>query len=200
MRIEVILGSTRPGRLGDRVCRFVMNHAALVDGAEFALLDLADHPMPFFDEPLAPLANPDRRPSAAVRAWLAAMAAADAYVFVTPEYNHAPPAALKNALDFLATEAAGKPASIVSYSTTGHGGALAGQQLRLALGKAGMLPLPRSLPVAHADRLLGPTGEMTERSDRARRVAEFTPASLRELVAHTRALKALNEGGSQATG
>src|SRR5689334_3056196 len=99
--------------------------------------------MPLFDEPLSPLANPDRRPSTAVRAWLAAMAAADAYVFVTPEYNHAPPAALKNALDFLATEAAGKPAS---YSTTAHGGTLAGQQLRLALAKAGMLPLPKSLP------------------------------------------------------
>ncbi len=199
MRIEVVLGSTRPGRLGDRVCRFIMSHAALVDGAEFGLLDLADHPMPFFDEPLAPLANPDRRPSAAVRAWLAAMAAADAYVFVTPEYNHAPPAALKNALDFLATEAAGKPASIVSYSTTAHGGALAGQQLRLALSKAGMLPLPKSLPLAHADRLIGPTGEVTERSDRARRVVEFAPASLRDLVAHTRALKTLNEAASQTS-
>jgi NAD(P)H-dependent FMN reductase len=193
MKIEVILGSTRPGRVGDRVCRFVMDKAALVDGAEFAVLDLADHPMPFFDEPLAPLANADRRPSAAVRTWLTAMAAADAYVFVTPEYNHAPPAALKNALDFLATEAAGKPASIVSYSTTAHGGALAGEQLRLALSKAGMLPLPKSLPLAHADRLLGPTGELVERSDRARRIAEFVPASLRDLVNHTRALKTLAE-------
>ncbi|MDQ7809462.1 NAD(P)H-dependent oxidoreductase [Amycolatopsis sp. A133] len=193
MKIAVVLGSTRPGRLGDRVCRFVMNQAALVDGAEFALLDLADHPMPFFDEPVAPLANHDRRPSAAVRAWLAAMAAADAYVFVTPEYNHAPPAVLKNALDFLATEADGKPASIVSYSTTAHGGILAGQQLRPALSKAGMLPLPKSLPLAHADRLLGPTGELVERSDRARRVAGFVPASLRDLVAHTRALNALSE-------
>ncbi|MGK3208460.1 NADPH-dependent FMN reductase [Amycolatopsis sp. MEPSY49] len=199
MRIEVILGSTRPGRLGDRVCRFIMNRAALIDGAEFALLDLADHPMPFFDEPLAPLANPDRRPSAAVKAWLAAMAAADAYVFVTPEYNHAPPAALKNALDFLSTEAAGKPASIVSYSTTAHGGTLAGQQLRLALSKAGMLPLVKSLPVAHADRLIGPTGELTERSDRARRVAEFASASLRDLATHTRALKTVNKAAGQAT-
>lgn len=199
MNIEVVLGSTRPGRLGDRVCRFIMNQAALVHGAEFALLDLADHPMPFFDEPLAPLANPDRRPSTAVRAWLAAMAAADAYVFVTPEYNHAPPAALKNALDFLATEAAGKPASIVSYSTTAHGGTLAGQQLRLALAKAGMLPLPKSLPLAHADRLIDPTGELAEQSDRARRVAEFTPASLRDLVAHAHALKSLREVSSPAT-
>jgi NAD(P)H-dependent FMN reductase len=196
MRIEVVLGSTRPGRLGDRVCRFIMNKAALVNGAEFALLDLADHPMPFFDEPLAPLANPDRRPSATVRAWLTAMAAADAYVFVTPEYNHAPPAALKNALDYLATEAAGKPASIVSYSTTAHGGALAGQQLRLALSKAGMLPLPNSLALAHADRLIDPTGQLAERSDWARRVAEFAPASLRVLAAHTRALNTLNEADS----
>lgn len=191
MRIEVILGSTRPGRLGDRVCRFVMGKAALVDRAEFTVLDLADHPMPFFDEPLAPLADHDRRPSAPVRAWLEAMAAADAYVFLTPEYNHAPPAVLKNALDFLATEAVGKPATIVSYSTSAHGGVLAGQHLRLSLSKAGMLPLPRSLSLAHAHRLLDPTGELAERSDWARRVAEFVPASLRDLVEHTRALKTI---------
>jgi len=196
MKIEVVLGSTRPGRLGERVCRFVLAEAGLVDGATFTLLDLADHPMPFFDEPLAPLANHDRRPSAPVRAWLEKMAAADAYVFVTPEYNHAPPAALKNALDFLATEASGKPASIVTYSTTAHGGALAGQSLRLSLSKAGMLPLPRSLALAHADRILDPAGEMTERSDWARRVAEFVPASLRDLVNHSRALKTVDEAAT----
>lgn len=193
MRIKVILGSTRPGRLGDRVCRFVLREAAHLDDAEFTLLDLADHPMPFFDEPVAPLADHDRRPSAPVRAWLEAVAAADAYLFVTPEYNHAPPAVLKNALDFLATEAFGKPASIVSYSTTAHGGALAGQSLRLSLSKAGMLPLPRSLALAHADRLLDPAGELVERSGWARRVAEFVPAALRDLVDHSRALKTLGE-------
>jgi NAD(P)H-dependent FMN reductase len=193
MRIAVVLGSTRPGRVGERVCRFVMGHAAAVAGAEFAVLDLAEHPMPFFDEPLAPLANPDRAPVPAVRRWLAAMAAADAYLFLTPEYNFAPPAVLKNALDFLATEASGKPASILSYSTTAHGGALAGQQLRLALSKAGMLPLPQSLPLARADRLLDDAGEIVERSDWARRVAEFVPAALRDLVHHAAALTALRE-------
>jgi NAD(P)H-dependent FMN reductase len=55
---------------------------------------------------------------------------------------------LKNALDFLGTEAAGHPASILSYSTSGHGGALAGPRLRPSLSKAGMLPLPRSLALA----------------------------------------------------
>lgn len=198
MRIEVVLGSTRPGRVGDRVCRFVMDCASRVGGAEFTVFDLADHPLPFFDEPLAPLADPGRRPSAAVRPWLEAMAAADGCVFLTPEYNHAPPAVLKNALDFLATEAAGKPASIVSYSTSAHGGVSAGLHLRLVLSKAGMLPLPRSLPLAHADRLLDPAGELAERSDRARRVAEFVPASLRDLVDHARALKPLRPEAAPA--
>jgi NAD(P)H-dependent FMN reductase len=198
MRIEVILGSTRPGRIGHRVCRFVMEKAAVVSGAEFTVLDLADHPMPFFDEPLAPLANRNRRPSAAVRAWLAAMAAADGYVFLTPEYNHAPPAVLKNALDFVATEAAGKPASIVSYSTATHGGAVAGQLLRLMLSKAGMLPLPKSLALGRADRVLDPTGELAERSDWTRRVAQFVPASLHDLVNHARALKTVREETTSA--
>jgi chromate reductase len=199
MRIEIVLGSTRPGRLGERVCRFVLSRAALVGEAAFTVLDLADHPMPFFDEPVAPLANRDRRPSAAIQAWLAAMAAADGYVFLTPEYNHAPPAVLKNALDFLATEAAGKPASIVSYSTTAHGGSLAGQHLRLALSKAGMLPLAKSLPIARADRLLDPSGELLDRSDWGRRVAEFVPASLRDLVDHAQVLKAVRERAGAAS-
>jgi NAD(P)H-dependent FMN reductase len=191
VRIAVVVGSTRPGRIGDRVYRFVMRKAALVGGAEFVVVDLADHPMPFFDEPVAPLSNRDRQVSPVVRRWLNAMEAADGYVFLTPEYNHAPPAVLKNALDFLATEVLGKPAAILSYSTTAHGGILAGQQLRLVLSKAGMLPLPKSLPLARADRLLGEAGELIEKSDWANRVDEFVPAVLRDLVDHASALKAL---------
>ena len=191
MKTAVVVGSTRRGRLGDRVCRFVLRKAADVDGAEFPVVDLADHPLPFFDEPVAPLSSADRAPSPAVRAWLTAVAAADGYLILTPEYNHAPPAVLKNAFDFLATEAAGKPASILSYSSTAHGGTVAGQLLRLTLSKVGMLPLPASLPLAHADRLLSSTGELVEDSAWARRVDAFVPAALRDLVSHAAALTTL---------
>ncbi|GAA1989571.1 NAD(P)H-dependent oxidoreductase [Amycolatopsis minnesotensis] len=188
-RIAIVLGSTRPGRLGDRVCRFVAARAALVPGAAFTVLDLADYPLPFFDETLAPLANPDRVPAPSVHRWLQDVRDADGFYFLTPEYNHTVPAALKNALDFLAREAYGKPAAILSYSSTRHGGTIAGNELRLTLSKVGMLPLPESLPLANADRLLAADGTVTEVSDWADRVAAFVPKALADLVRYAVALK-----------
>jgi NAD(P)H-dependent FMN reductase len=188
-RIGVVLGSTRPQRLGDRVCAFVMRHAAQVPGADFTVLDLCDYRMPFFNEATAPLSNAARTPAPNVCRWLDDVAAADGFLFLTPEYNHTIPAVLKNALDFLAEEAYGKPASILSYSSTVHGGNIAGNELRLTLSKLGMLPLPKSLPLAHADRLLDESGELIEQSEWAGRVEAFLPRSLSELVRYAAALK-----------
>jgi len=187
--IGVVLGSTRPQRLGERVCRFVMKHAENVPDAAFGVLDLAGYRMPFFDEAEAPLANRDRVPADNVRRWLDDMAAADGYLFLTPEYNYTIPAVLKNALDFLAKEAEGKPAAILSYSSTMHGGNIAGNELRSVLSKLGMLPMPKSLPMAHAERLLDGTGDLVEQSDWAAKVNAFVPWSLNELVRYATALK-----------
>ncbi|MGA8457809.1 MAG: NAD(P)H-dependent oxidoreductase [Streptosporangiaceae bacterium] len=79
---------------------------------------------------------------------------------MVPEYNLSVPAVVKNALDLLAHEADAKPASILSYSDTFNGGVTAGHELRLVINKLGMLPLPRTIPLAHADRLLDPDGSM----------------------------------------
>jgi NAD(P)H-dependent FMN reductase len=144
--IGIVLGSSRKRRLGDRVCRFVLSQAAAVTGASFTVLDLASYQLPFFDEDIAPLNNRDRSPADPVRRWLGDMAAADGYLFLTPEYNYAVPAVLKNALDYLAREAEAKPASILSYSDTAHGGNIAGHELRLTLNKLGMFTMPKSLP------------------------------------------------------
>jgi NAD(P)H-dependent FMN reductase len=149
--IGVVLGSSRSRRLGDRVCQFVLSQATTVAGASFTVLDLASYQLPFFDEDIAPLNNRDRSPAEPVRRWLGGMAAADGYLFLTPEYNYAVPAVLKNALDYLAREAEAKPASILSYSDTAHGGNIAGHELRLTLNKLGMFTMPKSLPLAHAD-------------------------------------------------
>jgi NAD(P)H-dependent FMN reductase len=121
------------------------------------------------------------------------MASADGYLFVVPECNYAVPAMVKNSLDFLGHEAEGKPAAILSYSGTDHGGNIAGHELRPCLSKLGMLPLPRSLPLAHADEILGPDGAMVAESDFARKVAQFMPWSRRELVRYAAALRPLRE-------
>jgi NAD(P)H-dependent FMN reductase len=191
VRIAVVLGSTRPQRLGARVCAFVMHHTAQIPQANFTVLDLADYRMPFFDETCAPLANPDRVPAPNVRQWLHEMDQADGYLFLTPEYNYTVPAVLKNALDYLGEEAHGKPATILSYSSTAHGGNIAGNELRLTLSKLGMLPLPKSLPLAHAERLLNENGELVEQSDWAAKVGAFLPRSLTELINYAAALRAV---------
>jgi NAD(P)H-dependent FMN reductase len=193
-RIAIILGSNRRPRLGDRVCAFVLSKARQVDGATFTVLDLAEYKMPFFDEQTAPLrrsldAGRNRVPCEPVRRWLDDVAAADGYLFLTPEYNYAAPAVLKNAIDYLAREAEGKPASILSYSDTAHGGNIAGHELRMILNKLGMFPMPKSLPMAHADRLLNEDGTLAEDGPWAAKVSAFIPWSLTELARYAALLR-----------
>jgi chromate reductase len=188
--IGIVLGSTRVRRLGDRVCRFVQSQAAAaVPGASFTVLDLASYQLPFFDEDIAPLNNRGRSPAEPVRRWLDDMAAADGYLFLTPEYNYAVPAVLKNALDYLAREAEAKPASILSYSDTSHGGNIAGHELRLTLNKLGMFTMPKSLPLAHADTLLNEDGTLAQDSPWAAKVSAFVPWSLTELARYASLLR-----------
>ncbi|HEY8718527.1 NAD(P)H-dependent oxidoreductase [Pengzhenrongella sp.] len=127
-RIAIIVGSTRPGRRADAVARWVHDVAALRDDATFELVDLADFDLPLLDEP-QPAAFGPHYEHAHTRAWSAAIASFDGYVFVTPEYNHSTSGALKNAIDFLYTEWNDKAAGFVGYGL--QGGARAVEHLRL---------------------------------------------------------------------
>jgi NAD(P)H-dependent FMN reductase len=193
-RVGVVLGSSRgEQRLGERVARFVLATAKEVPQAEFALFDLASYRLPFFDEALAPWENPDRHPAPNVARWLQDMASADGYLFLVPEYNLAIPAVVKNALDLLAHEAAAKPATILSYSDTSYGGIIAGHELRLLLNKLEMLPLPKTIPLAHAEQLFYPDGTLVAESGFARVIAAYLPHILRELAAYATTLRPLRQ-------
>jgi chromate reductase, NAD(P)H dehydrogenase (quinone) len=192
-RIGVVLGSSRSHRLGDRVIRWVLAGAKQVPEGEFALFDLASYRLPFFDEAIAPWDNPHRRPEPNVARWLEDMASADGYLFAVPEYNLAVPAVVKNALDLLAHEADAKPASILSYSDTFNGGVTAGHELRLVVNKLGMLPLPRTIPLAHAEQLLDPGGGMVADSRFAQIIGQILPYMLRELVHYAAALRPVRQ-------
>jgi NAD(P)H-dependent FMN reductase len=192
-KIGVVLGSSRPARLGERVIRWVLTGAKEVSEADFALFDLACYRLPFFDEAIAPWDNPDRHPAPNIARWLEDMASADGYLFVVPEYNLAVPAVVKNALDLLAHEADAKPASILSYSDTFNGGVTAGHELRLVVNKLGMLPLPRTIPLAHAEQLLDPDGSLVAESRLARIIGQLLPYMLRELVHYAAALRPLRQ-------
>lgn len=131
LKIAIILGSTRPNRVGAIVAEWVNGLAAKRDDAEFELVDVAELGLPFLDEELPPAVGPYARQH--TRDWAAKVASFDAFVFVTPEYNHSVPASLKNAVDFVYAEWADKAAGFVSYGTAG--GIRAVEHLRLILAE-----------------------------------------------------------------
>lgn len=121
--------------------------AATSPGVSFELVDLRDHPLPFFDEPKSPLREPSKNP--VVVAWAKKVRELDAFVFVHGEYNHSIPAVLKNALDYLYAEWNRKPAGFVSYG--GAGGARGVEQLRLMLVELQMAPIRSAVHIGREE-------------------------------------------------
>ncbi|MFD1938525.1 NADPH-dependent FMN reductase [Nonomuraea mangrovi] len=131
IKVAIIIGSTRPGRNGEAVARWVYDLAVKRDDAEFELVDLKDFDLPHLDEVMPAAMGRYSHPH--TRAWAAKIASFDAYVFVTPEYNHSTSGALKNAIDFLYAEWNNKAAGFVSYGS--NGGTRAVEHLRLVMGE-----------------------------------------------------------------
>jgi NAD(P)H-dependent FMN reductase len=131
LRIAIILGSTRPGRNGEAVAKWVHQIASGRSDAEFELIDLLDYNLPLLDEPIPPSQGKYSKPH--TKAWAEKIASFDAFVFVTPEYNHGTSGALKNAIDFLYREWNNKAAGFVSYGSAG--GVRAVEQLRLVMAE-----------------------------------------------------------------
>lgn len=156
INIGILLGSTRPGRRGEQVARWVLDRASRREDATFELVDLLDHPLPFLDEPTPKALGQYSREH--TKAWSATIAAFDGYVMVTPEYNHSCSPVLKNAIDYLHLEWHDKAVGFVSYG--GVGGARAAEQLRLVCGAVQLADVsPQvalSLATEFADDVLTP--------------------------------------------
>src|SRR5437868_8080480 len=134
LKIAIIIGSTRPNRNGEAVAKWVYQVAKKRSDAEFELVDIKDFNLPLLDEPVPPIMGQYSKPH--TKTWAAKIGSFDAYVFVTPEYNHGTSGALKNAIDFLFAEWTNKAAGFVSYG--GASGARAVEQLRLVLAEVHM--------------------------------------------------------------
>src|ERR1700691_4341278 len=119
MKLQVIIGSTRPTRVSDRLAKWVALTAKDLPDTTVEVLDLKEYPMPFLEELISPQFNPDRKPDPVVKKWLSKLDEADAYVLVTPEYNRSYSAVLKNALDYIDYQFAKKPVALVAHGTTG---------------------------------------------------------------------------------
>jgi NAD(P)H-dependent FMN reductase len=126
-RVAVILGSTRPTRFADQPAQWIAKQAQARGDLEVELVDLREHPLPFFDEIASNRWMPSQN-AEAVR-WQQRLAGFDGFIFVVPEYNHSIPAVLKNALDQAYKEWNHKPFTAIGYG--GTGAARAVEHLRL---------------------------------------------------------------------
>lgn len=126
INIGIIVGSTRPGRKADAVAKWVHEIARKRSDAQFEIVDIKDYNLPLLDEMMPPSFGQYTHEH--TKRWAAKIGSFDAFVFVTPEYNHSVPGALKNAIDFLFAEWNNKAAGFVSYG--GAGGARAVEHFR----------------------------------------------------------------------
>ena len=135
--VLVITGSVRARRIGLDIAKWVAEIGRGAIAGRIEVVDLKDWPLPMDDEPGVPAAH--GYAFAHTSAWSAKVSQADAFVFVTPQYNWGYPAPLKNALDHLYKEWSGKPAMIVSYGS--RGGGKCARQLRQVLKGLHMKPV-----------------------------------------------------------
>ncbi|MFS0722431.1 NADPH-dependent FMN reductase [Paenibacillus sp. 1P07SE] len=131
LKIGIIIGSTRPGRVGKVIAEWVYDLAKHRTDAEFDIVDIADFSLPLLDEPLPAAFGTYEKPHTV--AWSKKIDAYDGYIFVAAEYNHSISAALKNAIDYLYREWNNKAAGIVGYGA--GNGASAAESLRMILAE-----------------------------------------------------------------
>ena len=153
--LQIIVASTRPGRIGLAYGEWMRDRAVEHGGFDVELVDLAEVALPFLDEPKHPRLGEYEHEH--TRAWSATIDRGDAYVFVTPEYNHGYNAVLKNAIDFLHNEWNDKPVGFCSY-----GGVSAGtrsvQALKQVVTAVRMMPLFDGVFVPFAWQFIGEDG------------------------------------------
>ena len=118
-KIAIVIGSTRPGRLGTDVADWVARHAKEREHADYQVLDIAEFDLDLLNEPTVPGAANRDYENEKTRRWGRAVDEFDGFVFVTPEYNHSVPAAMKNAFDVLYPEWSDKPVAFVGYGADG---------------------------------------------------------------------------------
>lgn len=155
-KVSVVLGSTREGRLGERVATWVMQNAPQAE-----LLDLKAINLPFYDEAKTPDDLGGKYSNSTAQLWHDKIVASDCLVFVTPEYNHSYPGVLKNAIDYMFSDWKGKRYLIISYSSGGWAGVRAAMQLRGLLDYIG-LDCRGEINLPLADKLISPDGTMSD--------------------------------------
>jgi NAD(P)H-dependent FMN reductase len=153
--LHTIVCSTRPGRVGPSVARWFHEFATGHGGFDAKFIDLADFNLPVYDEPVHPRFQQYEHEH--TKRWSASVAAADAYIFVTPEYNYNPPPTFINALDYVYNEWNYKPCGFVSYGGV-SGGLRAVQTEKLLVTTLKMMPMTEGVTVPAVESHLSENG------------------------------------------
>jgi NAD(P)H-dependent FMN reductase len=185
-RLHVIICSTRPGRVGPGVASWFHEFAASHGGFDVKLVDLADFNLPVYDEPIHPVQQ--KYQNAHTKAWSESVSAADAYVFVTPEYNYTPPPSLVNALNYVYREWNYKPCGFVSYGGA-SGGIRAAQGTKLQITTLKMMPLMEGVMVPMVSQLIDEAGVFQSNH----LIDKSAVTMLDELLRWAKGLKAMRE-------
>jgi NAD(P)H-dependent FMN reductase len=155
--LQLVIASTRPGRVGPAFARWFLDVAKQADLFDLEVVDLAEVDLPFMDEPHHPRLH--RYVHQHTKDWSATVNAADAVVLVMPEYNHGYTAPLKNAIDYLMQEWMYKPVGFVSYGGVSSG-LRAVQSLKPILSALKMIPIPEAVPISLMNSPFSDSGEL----------------------------------------
>lgn len=191
LNVGIILGSTRPNRNGEAVAKWVLERVNGRDDARYELVDLKDYELPLLDEPIPPSQGKYSKPH--TKRWAEKIGSLDAFVFVTPEYNHSTSGALKNALDFLYAEWNNKAAAFVSYGSAG--GARAVEHLRLIMAELQIADVRAQVMFSLATDFKN----YSQFEPHPRHEKELD-ALLKQLVSWGNALKGVREGAFETVG
>ncbi|MFC4455179.1 NADPH-dependent FMN reductase [Deinococcus sonorensis] len=186
-KIAIIISSTRDTRFADKPTQWFASIARTRTDLDFEIVDLRDFPLPFFNEVASNAWAPTQN-DVGVR-WQQKLTEFDGYVFITAEYNHAPTAVLKNALDYAYPEWNKKPAAFVGYGSVGAARAI--EQLRLIAVELQMAPIRTGVHIMGAD-FFGAWQQGAALEDMAH-LQPSVQGLLEELAWWTKALKSARE-------
>jgi NAD(P)H-dependent FMN reductase len=188
--LQIIIASTRPGRVGPSVASWIHQRAITHGGFDVELIDLAEVNLPMFDEPKHPRLR--QYVHQHTKDWSATIDRADAFIFVIPEYNYGFNAAIKNAIDYLNAEWKHKPVGFVSYGGVGAG-TRAVQMLKQVITALSMVPVFDAVNIPFIQQFLD-----DERKLQPNDIMETAATTmLDELVRWTATLRALREPAAQ---
>lgn len=186
--IQIIMGSTRPGRKSEAIAKWLQGVIKARKEAEvtFELIDLRDYPLPFYNEPVgAGMLAQSGYTDEVAKKWAAKVAEADGFVFITPEYNHGYSAVLKNALDYVYAAWNNKAVGFVSYGSAA-GGSRAVEQLRQVAGELQLFDIREQVIMPFVWEKIKENGTLVDEGDHYKHAAN---AMLDQLIKHTKSLQ-----------